>query len=118
VDDTTNPCDIPIVNEIAEATYPHRESYFAMSYLRLVSKCNAGQAIGPAGIALLAIVVTTEDQFRYCRAVDFFDDQLTPMLGLSSRKTLYAKKGDLENTGSRFQRNSKVHPIILTMQRR
>ena len=88
MNDTTNPSDIPIVNEIAEATYPHRKSFFGMSYLRLVSKCNAGQAIGPAGIALLTIVVTTEDQLQYRRAVDFFDDQLTPMLGLSSRKTL------------------------------
>lgn len=88
MDDTTNPSDIPIVNEIAEVTYPRRGAFFAMSYLRLVAKCEAGQAIGPAGVALLAIVVTTEDQFRYRRAVDFFDDQLTPMLGLSSRKTL------------------------------
>jgi hypothetical protein len=63
--------------------YPKRPSHFAHSFCRLLFKVCAAQRVGTDGVALLTLIVHTEDAAHYKRAIDFYNVQLAPMLGLS-----------------------------------
>lgn len=65
------------------APYPKRPSHFAHSFCRLLFKACAAQRVGTDGVALLTLIVHTEDAAHYRRPVDYFNVQLAPMLGLS-----------------------------------
>lgn len=63
--------------------YPKRPSHFAHSFCRLLFKVCAAQRVGLDGVALLTLIVHTEDAAHYRRTVDFLNLQLAAMLGLS-----------------------------------
>ena len=62
--------------------YPKREQFFAMRFLRLLTKAAAAMHIGADGCMLLMIVVGQEDACRYTRSVSFWNHQLETLLGL------------------------------------
>lgn len=69
--------------------YPKgRPAFFAMKFIRTLSKVCAAQEIGSEAFALLVIIATTEDAAGYRRAVTWYDEQLIPLLGISSRRQL------------------------------
>lgn len=62
--------------------YPMRESFFAIRFLRLLTKSAAAMHIGADGCMLLMIIVGQEDACRYSRPVSFWNHQLAALLGL------------------------------------
>ena len=62
--------------------YPQRESFFAMRFLRLLTKSAAAMQVGTEGFALLMIIVGQEDACRYTRPVNFWNAQLAALIGL------------------------------------
>lgn len=62
--------------------YPKRETFFAMRFLRLLTKCAAAMEIGHDGFALLMVIVGQEDACRYTRPVNFWNPQLATLIGL------------------------------------
>lgn len=65
------------------ATYPKRGSHFAHEFTRKLFKSCVAQRVGTDGIALLTLIVHTEDAAHYKRPIDFYNSQLAPMLGIS-----------------------------------
>ena len=72
--------------------YPKREKFWAMKFIRLLSKTCAAQEIGPTGFVLVSVIATTEDAAGYRRAVTYFDGQLAPIVGVDSLKSLAAAR--------------------------
>lgn len=62
--------------------YPQREAYFAMRFIRLLTKSAAAMQIGSDGVLLLVIVAGQEDACRYTRPVNFWNTQLATLIGL------------------------------------
>lgn len=62
--------------------YPRREPFFAMRIIRLMTKSAAAMEIGSDGVALVAIVAAQEDACRYTRPVNFWNNQLAPLIGV------------------------------------
>jgi hypothetical protein len=64
--------------------YPKREQFFAMRFLRLLTKSAAAMEIGTEGCMLLMVVVGQEDACRYSRPVNFWNAQLATLCGISA----------------------------------
>ena len=62
--------------------YPKREPFFAMRFLRLLTKSAAAMEIGSEGVALLMVIVSQEDACRYSRPVNFWNAQLATLCGI------------------------------------
>ena len=60
------------------------ERQYAVKYLRWLFHAGAAQEIGPDATALLAAVVTMEDEFFYQRPPNFFNPQLMSRCGMLS----------------------------------
>lgn len=63
--------------------YPDRESFFAMRFLRLLTKSASAMEIGPEGFVLLMVIVGQEDACRYSRPVNFWNGQLAVLCGIA-----------------------------------
>lgn len=68
---------------MAVMEYPQREKFFAMKFVRLLTKAVAAQDLGPEVCWLLAIIASTEDAKRYRGAVSYYNEQLAPLCGFS-----------------------------------
>ena len=66
------------------STYPQRPQLFALHYIKWLADSCTVQEIGPDAFALLVAVVTKEDDTRYQRAVNFFNEQLAERCGIVS----------------------------------
>jgi hypothetical protein len=62
--------------------YPKREQFFAVRFLRLLTKSAAAIDIGPEGFTLLMVIVGQEDACRYSRPVNFWNAQLATLCGI------------------------------------
>jgi hypothetical protein len=62
--------------------YPERESFFAIRFLRLLTKSAAAMEIGTDGCVLLMVIVGQEDACRYNRPVNFWNAQLATLCGI------------------------------------
>jgi hypothetical protein len=62
--------------------YPKREAFFAVRFLRLLTKSAAMMHIGMDGFAMLMVIVGQEDACRYTRPVNFWNTQLSNLLGM------------------------------------
>lgn len=62
--------------------YPDRPPFFAMRFLRLLTKSAAMMHLGMDGFALLMVIVGQEDACRYTRPVSFWNTQLATLLGM------------------------------------
>lgn len=71
--------------------YPANERQgrvFAADYLRWVMESGAAKEIGPEALAVLTAVVMREDDTRYQRPVNFFNEQLADRCGITSVHSL------------------------------
>ncbi len=66
------------------ADYPERESHFAHTTFRLMSKVCAAQDIGSDAMLLVAVILHQEDAKWYKSAVTFYNGQLAPILGFTN----------------------------------
>ena len=62
--------------------YPKREPFFAMRFLRLLTKTAAAMELGSDGCLLLMTIVGQEDACRYSRPVNFWNAQLAVLCGI------------------------------------
>jgi hypothetical protein len=65
-------------------TYPGRPQLFALHFIKWLSDSGAAQEIGPDAFALLVAVAMREDDTRYQRPVNFFNEQLAERCGILS----------------------------------
>lgn len=63
--------------------YPARGQFFAHKFVRLIHKTALAAEIGRDALALLVVVVHTEDAMRYRGAAKFWNSQLIETLGFS-----------------------------------
>lgn len=65
--------------------YPrNRSKHFAHKLVRLMLRTCAMQEIGQDGFSLVSAIAHTEDAKRYAAAVTYWNDQLIPILGMTS----------------------------------
>lgn len=62
--------------------YPKREQFFAVKFLRLLTKSAAAMEVGSEGFTLLMIIAGQEDACRYTRPVNFWNGQLATLCGI------------------------------------
>ena len=67
---------------------PHRESYFALKYIRLMAKSGAAERMGGMAFALCCIVAAYQDLKRFKAPATFFNNVIMGMLGFSKLDTL------------------------------
>jgi hypothetical protein len=79
--------------------YPQRERFFSHRFTRLLTKVCVAQDLGAAGAWLLAVIAHQEDAAHYRRAVTFWDEQLAPLIGAKSPKTLRAVRDSAVKLG-------------------
>jgi len=68
-------------------TYPKRPSHFALKAIRAMVKTCVANEHGSEVMALLTVVVSTEDAAHYRRPVTFHGGQLMPLIGVMSETT-------------------------------
>lgn len=64
--------------------YPQRSQLFAVHYIKWLIDSGTTTESGPDAFALLVAVVMREDEVRYARAVNFFNEQLCRHSGIGS----------------------------------
>jgi hypothetical protein len=75
---------------------------FAIQYLRWLFHSGAANEVGPDACAVLAAVVTLEDEFHYSRAINFFNDQLMFRCGMKSEHAFIRARGIAKDAGLLF----------------
>ena len=91
--------------------YPKRDPYFSHRFMRLLAETRAAQEIGSLSAWLLTVIVLQEDAGRYRRAVTFWDEQLTPLLGVKSLKVLrLAREKAVEFGWLHYEAGSRARP--------
>ena len=68
--------------------YPKREAFFAHRFLRLLTKTAAAQELRPEVCWLLTVVAMQEDSKRYTEPAKWYLEQLLPLCGYKSNKSL------------------------------
>ena len=81
------------------ADYPQRDSFFAFKAQRQMILTSLPNEIGHAAFTLLVIISQTEDSARYKRAVTWYDEQLMPVAGFSTYKTLKSARDKAVESG-------------------
>lgn len=71
-----------------QATYPRRRPFFANRFCRLMTKVCLANQVGPEACFLLMTIAMTEDAKSYRGAVTFWNEQLIPLVGVNSVKSL------------------------------
>lgn len=79
--------------------YPSRPRFFAYRLTRLMFKTALANEIGPDACYLIAQVAFTEDATRYSKPVTFWNEQLLPVCGLKSVKSLATARAKAVESG-------------------
>jgi hypothetical protein len=96
---------------MAEYEYPKRDSMFAIKYLRWLCDSGAANEVGPDAFAVLAAVVTVEDELHYRRAPNFYNEQLQRRCGIVSIHALIRARTRAVNAGLlHYEPASKRNP--------
>lgn len=66
-----------------DLNYPKRPSFFAAKAIRAAVKTCVANEHGHGVLALITVIVTTEDAAHYRRPVTYYDSQLAPLVGMS-----------------------------------
>lgn len=94
-------------------SYPARESYFALKYIRRLIKACVANSEGQTAFILLATVVSTEDASHYRRGVNFWDSQLLPLIGVSTWRALdKARSACVEAGLLHYERGNRKAPAV------
>jgi hypothetical protein len=87
----------------ARAQYPKdRPQFFAQKFIRLMVKTALATTLGPEAFTLLAVIATCEDAIRYRRAVNFYNGQLMPLVGVKTWNRLERIRQACVDTGWLF----------------
>ncbi len=70
------------------SSYPKREPYFALKFMRKLKDTGAAQSLGPGVCWLLGVIACEEDAKRYREPANFYYEQLMPLCGFRSKKQL------------------------------
>lgn len=81
------------------AEYPKREQFFAHKAMRLMIRTCLMNEIGHAAFSLLSVIALTEDCARYRRPVTWYDEQLIPVAGFKTYKTLKTARDKAVKSG-------------------
>ncbi|TWU24901.1 hypothetical protein Pla52o_11970 [Novipirellula galeiformis] len=93
--------------------YPERPPYYAMRYIRWISESGISHEIGVNGFAVLVAVVAMEDELRYSRPPNFYNDQLARRCGLASEHALIRARKRCEAEGLLvYERGAKRNPGV------
>ena len=79
--------------------YPERQQYFALHFIRWLSDSGAVMEIGPDAFAMLTAVVSMEDELRYSRAPNFYNEQLARRCGIVSVHSLIRARNKCTEAG-------------------
>lgn len=79
---------LPIRPDSAKEYPSDRPKLFAVHYIKWLMDSGAVQEIGPDALAVLVAVVMREDDTRYQRPVNFFNEQLAERCGIVSTHAL------------------------------
>lgn len=79
--------------------YPRRPRFFANRFCRLMTKVCLANEIGPEACFLLMTVAMTEDAKSYRGPVTYWNEQLMPILGINSIKSLVRIRGKAVASG-------------------
>ncbi|MFO1046023.1 MAG: hypothetical protein U0941_29955 [Planctomycetaceae bacterium] len=66
--------------------------FYAINYIRTLFALSVAQRVKPAGLNLLILIASYEDQQRYTQAVEFTDVQLLPFLGVDAKTLILIRK--------------------------
>lgn len=95
------------------ADYPKRESHFAHTTFRLMTKVCAAQEIGSDAMLLVAVILHQEDAKWYKSAVTFYNGQLAPILGFTSWNRLNkARQAAVDSGWLHYEPGGKRKPGI------
>ena len=93
--------------------YPERPSYFAMHYTRWLSDSGVAHEIGVNGFAVLVAVVAMEDELRYSRPPNFYNEQLARRCGIASEHALIRARKRCEAKGLLvYEKGAKRNPGV------
>jgi hypothetical protein len=73
---------------VTSGEYPKRPKFFALKFVRLLTKKTVANELGPQAFTLLAVIAATEDARGYTDPVTFYNGQLYPLVGLGSEDAL------------------------------
>lgn len=91
--------------------YPDRPQLFAVHYIKWLIDSGTTNESGPDAFALLVAVVMREDEVRYARAVNFFNDQLCRHSGIGSLPALIRARNRAVDLGLlRYEASTKRKP--------
>lgn len=78
---------------------PDRPQFYAIKYLQWLIESGASMDCGPDTMALLVAVVMMEDQLRYSRAPNFYNEQLVRAAGFGSEPPMISARKRAERLG-------------------
>lgn len=91
--------------------YPERQSLFALHYVKWLIDSGTTAEAGPDAFALLVAIVMREDEVRYSREVNFYNEQLCRHSGIGSVPALVrARKRAVELGLLHYETGAKRRP--------
>ena len=92
--------------------YPaNRPKFWAMQYIRAMTKTCAANEVGSLGAFLCSVIATTEDASGYRRAVTYWDGQLLPITGAKNEKAMALARTNCVKAGwLHYEPGAKARP--------
>ena len=92
--------------------YPaSRPKFWAMQYIRAMTKTCAANEVGSLGAFLCSVIATTEDASGYRRAVTYWDGQLLPITGAKNEKAMALARTNCVKAGwLHYEPGAKARP--------
>lgn len=79
--------------------YPTRDPFWALRYIRLLTKCCAVNEVGPYATLICMIVAHQEDAIRYVRPVTFSNGELQKLIGVAKWDTFNSARSRASSKG-------------------
>ena len=101
-----------IMEKIGKEQYPaNRPKFWAMQYIRAMTKTCAANEVGSLGAFLCSVIATTEDASGYRRAVTYWDGQLLPITGAKNEKAMALARTNCVKAGwLHYEPGAKARP--------
>lgn len=80
-------------------TYPQREAFFAIRFLRLLENAGATDEFGQTAALLLMTIVLREDERRFRGGVQFWDNELIRLCGVRTQRELAGARDKVTAAG-------------------
>lgn len=101
-----------IMEKAGKEQYPSsRPKFWAMQYIRAMTKTCAANEVGSLGAFLCSVIATTEDASGYRRAVTYWDGQLLPITGAKNEKAMALARTNCVKAGwLHYEPGTKARP--------